>query len=334
MGLNKKGVLMTLISAGIMLLVITMFMPSYEHLPQMSKIRTIQTRVTKANDFMFNLHDNMIERSLRDSSYHAVWSLIEYIDDTGRPLGNFSANFTEVVTEGTINGVDLEDYGIYHMQNRTIGERLEVIKELAHEELYLDMNLSINNISVFQSNNTGYTSFGVSINVSCELDADLAQWNSTSVVFTVLDVDEFEDPYYIMNNGYENRISFSDRNNWTVEQVRNQILDINYTFQELAPSFLMRFENSTQSSKCCGMESFINPDKLSITEDEPWAYVDYCYYGHHCNNSKPNNKSLWNITGISENISTSPFYGFKLDIFHAGKYNLTGNMDVPVVIES
>lgn len=332
--MNKKAMFLTLITVTIVAAIIAFFMPSYESLPEVSRITTVRTRVMKANGLMESLHTNLIKRSVTGSSYSAVKALISYVNMTDQPLGNVQANFSEVLLFGTLNTINLnETYGINNMVNNTLPYKLGLIQELAADELILFMNFTINNATLHQDNDTGFSQVGVDLNITIVMDAGIARWNTTSIITSVVDVDHFYDPYYMINEEYDNLIGFANHTDWTLAQINEHIEDINYTFEEQAPSFLMRFENNSNASACCGIESFINANELGWGSDNPWSYVDYCYYGKNCTDSKPGDKSLWNISGVSSSQVADDYYGFKLEIYHARKYNLTDYMDWRVVDE-
>lgn len=316
--------------------IIAFFLPNYEYIPQMSSIPTTKVRIIKANNLMRNLKTTLVERELKSSSFYAVKQLLQCIDYQDKFLDDLQADFKEVLVNGTYNNGDLttmcgEDY----MDGRTLPIRFSKLTNVSEKELHLPTNLSINNVIIYQSNFTGYDKFGVRLDFNIKMDADIANWDSNTNVTIILNIADFDDPYYIGNANFINKINFSNTTNWTTPLVFDHINAMHYVFEEQAPSFLIRFENKTIASECCGIESFINPyeDKLNITTNEPWSYVDYCFYGHNCEGSKSGNKSLWNITGITSQNTTQKFYMFKLEIYHIYKYNLNQSADDRVVCE-
>jgi len=339
MAIGKKGIFLTLTSLLMVVAIMTFMLPSYEPIPQMSRILTVRTRVLKANDFVRDTQDILAERVLVGSSYGALRSIVSYVNasPTKEALEDFNYTFREVLMNGTVNNEDLYvDHDITYMRNNTLTEKLEYLRLMAGDELQLTANFTVLEVNVYQNNDTSYDKIGVDMNLSIFVDAGLAIWNTTTVVTAMLDVDRLYDPYYIFNADIPDNariIQFTARDNWSVSQVYDHIDDINYTFEPDGPSYLMRLENLSNGSVCCGIESFINPDALGIVEDEPWSYADYCYYGRVCNDSRTGKKSLWNVTGLSTDDSADKFYGFKLEIYHLDKYNLSSVADKKVVEE-
>lgn len=313
---------------------VAFFTPNYEYLSQMSSIPTTSLRVTKANHMIRNFKTILVERELKSSSYFAVKQLIQCMEYKESFLTDLQADFKEVLVNGTLNANDLAtECGINFMANRSINSRLGLLSNVTEEQLHLITNFTIMNTSIYQSNDTGYDSFYVDMEINIKMDAGIARWDSNNTVTTSLKVEDYEDPYYLGNANYSNKIYFSNKTSWTRSEVFDFIDDINYTHEELAPSFLMRFENNSNASECCGIESFINPYELNITNDVPWSYVDFCFYGQNCPGAEPGNKSIWNITGISSVVDTEKFYMFKIEIYHMVKYNLTEYADKQVVCE-
>ncbi len=322
MAIGKRALFFTLLSVVLVVVMIAFFMPNYDTYSYMSKVPTLKTRFVKANDFVSGLYGEVGTRVLAYSSYSALKALNEHIDATNRPLGNLRANFSEVVMNGTLNRANIPS-----MDNKTIQERFTELSRLGLSELGLRSNISISGIEIYQSEETGYDRIGIAMNLTVQLDAGIAEWNVTNPVNTTIDIGWLYDPYYIMNFEYDNKVLFSNISNWSatgVGDVFYQIDSIKYTFEPDAPSFLMRFENSTSNSSCCGIESFINPVELGITTSKDVSYVDYCFF-----NTTPRDScgysfySMHNFTHLSNVTVNQKFYGFKLEIYHINKYNLS-----------
>lgn len=305
--------------------IILFFTPNYEYLPQMSQIPTKKVRVTKANNLMSNFKTTLIERELKSSSYYAVKQLIQCINNQSEFSEDLQADFAEILLNGTFKGnVLATECGNDQMTGRTLPPKLEQLSNVSEEEFHLPTNFTILNVTIYQSNLTSYDSFAVDLSLNIKMDAGIAGWDTNTIITTILDVEDFDDPYYLANANFTNKINFSNITNWTTSLVFDHIDAMHYVFEEQAPSFLMRFENNSAASSCCGIESLVNPNELNIS-DEPWSYVDYCFYGHGCNDSRSGNKSLWNITGISSGDETEKFYMFKLEIYHIDKYDLAAD---------
>jgi Tfp pilus assembly protein PilE len=328
MAMNKKGIFFTMISLLFVVVIIAFFMPNTEYYSYSNKIPALKARATKANGFLESVYGDLGERALRYSSYNAIKSLNDYIDYTGKPLSSLQADFKSVLINGTIGGTSLESYGITRMRNSTLPYFLSRFSKLAENELNLKTNITINSVSIYQSESTGYSKFAVDLNLSVYLDSGIATWNTTKVITSVQDIDRFYDPYYISNAGHTHLISFSNITKFSSpDQVFGIIDRIEYTYEPKAPNFLMRFENKSANSSCCGIESLINPVELGINSDSHLSYADYCYFGQPASDScgYPS-YVLYNFTHLTATAPGEKFYAFKLEVYHTNKYNLTGDI--------
>ena len=77
----------------------------------------------------------------------------------------------------------------------------------------------------------------------------------------------------------------------------------------------MRFTNTISSSSCCGIESLVNPNKISPS-DQRESYVDYLFWSHRFSNDCT---QLYNINGLWDEFSF-----FKLELDHVVRYNVQG----------
>ena len=82
----------------------------------------------------------------------------------------------------------------------------------------------------------------------------------------------------------------------------------------------MRFTNTTAASNCCGIESLVDPNKISPS-DQRESYADYLFWTHVYNSQCP---LLYNITNPSTGEGLwDEFRYFKLELDHVVKYNIT-----------
>jgi hypothetical protein len=199
---------------------------------------------------------------------------------------------------------------------------------MADKELGIKANITASDVVIYQDYSTGYDQFGVRMNLTMQMDSGIATWNYTGRIDVLLPVDNFDDPFYLMNNRSKIRINFTNVTNWTVSRVWAHIDNSRYAYEEDAPSFLMRFMNNTGNSTCCGIESLINPVRLNINTGVWRSYVDYCFYANPLRESCGyEGYTLHNFTSLSHTTPGNKFYSFKLEPYHISKYNLTSDID-------
>jgi len=106
-------------------------------------------------------------------------------------------------------------------------------------------------------------------------------------------------------------------NEWDVEKVKDFIRDGNYTHFEnsQAPTFIMRFTDNIAPSNCCGIESFVNPNKLNaIDKDKALSYADYKFF--------PSWQSAPNCEDVTQTLHTEESVNGINDEFPNIKFNL------------
>jgi hypothetical protein len=163
----------------------------------------------------------------------------------------------------------------------------------------------------------------LTLNVSFSVNSETSSWNiSNFIVNTELSNQNFSDPYYTVNtNGaYVSRINRTHVafDEWDIEKVKDHIRSGTYTYYANAPSFLMRFTDDLSVSTCCGIESLVNPNKLSglgINPDEDVSYADYLFWS---TTAGCEDLNLYTVNDIS-----TEFPNIKFDFDHLFLYNLT-----------
>ena len=191
------------------------------------------------------------------------------------------------------------------------------IIETAKDTLNVNTTIKINDVSVYQ---TQPWNIDAAMDVNFTVASNIAEWKKESIVITTVSIEGLYDPYYLVNtNGvYANQIKKSAVwfNQWNISRVREHLRNGTYVYwnNANAPSFLMRFTNTMTNSSCCGIESLVNPNKISPS-DQIKSYVDYLFWSPTFPNSCA---QLYNITPLWDE-----FNYFKLDLDHVNRYNLT-----------
>jgi hypothetical protein len=317
----KRSMFFTLISFVFVLALIAFMLPNSEYTSFSSKVPTLKVRLAKANGFMESIYGVLGERALKYSGQNSLREMVIYVNSTRKPLKNASAEFISLMMDASINGTHIDA-----MENNTLPLLMARFERLGRNDLDLKPIIKINGISIYQSNLTGYNRVGLDMNLSVYVDGGVASWNSTKIVSTFLYVDRFDDPYYVLNyDGFGNRIKLSNvsPDEWSPNKTWELIDSMQYTYEPGAPSFLMRFENKSAGSDCCGMESLINPVRMNISTSLNSSYVDFCYFGRvmesRCFDSIHN---YYNFTTLTRGTPGAKFYAFKLEWYHTSKYNL------------
>ncbi|MBI2208827.1 hypothetical protein HYU50_05010 [Candidatus Woesearchaeota archaeon] len=314
---GKKGIFLTFIAISLIAAFILIFLPSNVSLKK--DIPVVKTRVTTINGYVTDLENVYLQKALQSSGTKTVIALINYMQSQNKFLANFEDSFKEVLLNGTIDGQPIEP-GI--MAGNTYPDWLEKIRTTADNAFTISTNFNattVNDISVYQTRPWFLT---VDANVSFIVYSETASWNKNIVVRSEIDIQNFNDPYYLINTRglYSNRINKSSVNfdEWDINKTMDHIRHGTYVHFEnsKAPSFIMRFTNTSLKSSCCGIESVVNPNEPAIG-NKMESYVDYLFFNHTYQNMCT---QLYNIT---EPSFKSEFPHFKLDFEHLVLYNLT-----------
>ena len=246
---------------------------------------------------------------------------------TGVNVSDYSVAITAgSYSNGTVFNRSTYDIGCLAGNNEagnyTFTKLMNAFSGIVDSKLHLNLSYSLENVSVFQDNETGPWSAGVLAKVHLSLNGIIASWNWTDVKTAKFSIANFEDPLFSISTRlqYTKNISPTNITSWNVSLFKEFIYSHKFKHEYLAPSFLDRLANVTNSSSsCCGIESIMEPDVFSfIQHDSNKSYVDYCFLMNDC--PIDSYGSLYNITTV-----TNDTYPLKIDLYHTGtmKYNLT-----------
>ena len=320
---KKKGIFFTFIAITLMTVFILIFTPPAD-ISLQKDTQAIRTRINYINNYANDLENAYFETVLRAVSYKTMLSLIFYMNSTGSFLTNFDSAFQEVAINGTINKIPIDSITNKKvMDNNTLANWSNRIIEAAKDTLNVNTTIIINNVSVTQ---TKPWSIEPRLDLNFTIKSNVAEWNKNSIITTTISMEGFHDPYYLVKTGgtYTNQIKRSsvEFNQWNISKVREHLRNGTYVHwaNSDAPNFLMRFTNTITSSGCCGIESLVNPNKIT-PNDQIESYADYLFWTHVYNTKCT---ELYNITNPSTGGGLwDEFRYFKLDFNHTVRYNIT-----------
>ena len=329
--LGKKGIFLTFISIAIIAAIIIIFTPSDISLEEDI---SIQTRVSNVNDYVLDLENVYMDRTLQSSGIKTILALIRYMtEETIRTdsevyLSDFQADFTEVLQFGTISGVDIDTYYPETiMTANTFNDWLNYINTTANSAYNVDSSFIVNSITVTQ---TRPWFLDVEADITFSVTSETATWNKDAIIKSEINIENFNDPYYLVktSGSYVNKIRksptlFSD---WNVDELGSFIRSNgNYTHFEgsNAPNFMGKFTNDLTPSSCCGIESFVNPNNPAIPTLDV-GYEDYEYWSTtpDCDATPPY-LNLYLVTGLSG--PSDEFPGLKVNFDSRVAYNLVAD---------
>ena len=106
--LGKKGIFLTFIAISIIAALIIIFRPSDLNVGEDSE--AIKTRIANVNEYVSDLENVYLERTLHATGIKTINSLILYTEINGffTDLPAFEANFKEVLLNGTIGEAPID----------------------------------------------------------------------------------------------------------------------------------------------------------------------------------------------------------------------------------
>jgi len=297
--IGKKGVFLTFISIVIIAALIIIFTPSDLNLKK--DISVVKTRVSKVDEYVFDLENVYLENTLKAIGRRTIIALIGYMEaktiEAGEPifLTNFENDFSQVLLDGTIEDppIPIDDfiepdimtgktYRDYLYANDAIS-----IKKAAEKALNVQTEfdqITVSNIRVSQIS-PWFVDVEADINITISTVERTASWTRNVTIKTSIAIENFNDPYYLVKTGgsYKNVINKSGTkfDEWDINKVKDFIRNGNYTHFEnsQAPSFIDRFTDNIAPSPCCGIESLVDPNKLDVPDrDKALSYLDYKFF--------------------------------------------------------
>ena len=320
-----NAIFFTFISLTIMAILILIFTPQADITLQ-KDTKAANSRIVYLDNYIRTLKNGYMVSVLEATSQKTLLSLTLYTASTKKPLNDLDASFAEVMLNGTINGVQIDSItGKKIMENNTVTNWTSRIASISRDTFNINVSITLKSVSLNQSNPWNVD---LKLVMNYNIKSNVADWNNDNVtVGTTLSIEGFDDPLYLVNTGgiYSNKIKKSslEFDKWNITFVREHIRNGTYVHWQdsAAPSFLMRFSNITTNSSCCGIESLINPNLVSPS-DQTGSYVDYLFF----NQTYINQCSrLYNITNpLTGKIGLwDEFRFFKLDVDSITNYNIT-----------
>lgn len=323
--LNKKGLFLTFISIAIVAAMIAIFTPPNVGIEK--DLSAVKARVENVDDYVFDLENVYMENTLNAIGRRTIIALIDYMGTEGLFLTDFHAAFSEVLLDGKIGGVPIDNFIEPNiMTGNTYNDKLNEIKNKAKKAFNVDTifkQITPANIRVKQLT-PWFVNVEMDVSFTVATAEGTATWTRAVTIITDVPIERFRDPYYLVktNGAYENTIKQTGTkfNEWNADKVKDFIRNGNYThFQSSnAPNFLSRFVNDVTASSCCGIESLVNPNNPAISNKDV-SYADYRYWSDAANCASPP-RSLFKVNAIN-----AEFPNFKFDLDHLAKYKLTAD---------
>jgi len=273
MELNKKGIILTMITITIL----SLFSTSYATYTLFKDRSPINNRITTLNNFVASVEEDL-PRQIYISGYRAIFLFNRQIVDTGAYISDIDSSLEELFFNGTLDGVrqDIMDDATYSSIETTLATNAEKI----------NANITLQNptISISQED-----PWNVKITLIVTLiisdKGDLASWNKTSTTVALIPIPNFDDPVYSINTAGKvlNRMSKTPYQTFVTGtnyiNLTDHFQNSYYIASTSAPNFLMRLQGDLSPSPT-GIESLVNPQTLADAgiSAKYKSVVDYIYF--------------------------------------------------------
>src|SRR3989338_109556 len=325
--MKRKGIFFTFISIVIVAVFLLVLTPQADITLQ-KDTQAVRTKINTIDNYIESIEDSYLTTALKSSTFKTMLSLAYYMNTTGKFMTNLDPAFSEIIINGTLNKVPVDSLtGKKIMDNNTLANWSLRIANVGKDTYNAETNITIINTSVTQTDPWRLTSI-LTVNISVK--SSISDWKISKTIVATTSLEGLYDPYYLVNTvsmpSYGKRIRQSNVpfDKWNISQVRITLENSTYVYWKntKAPSYLMRFVNNTNGSGCCGIESFVDPNRISPS-DQRGSYIDYAFwsyeYGHPDNCTK-----LFNITNPATGGGIwDEFKYFKMDFSHLILYNVT-----------
>lgn len=273
MVLNKKGVLLTLVTITIL----SLFAATYATYALFQDRTSLNSRITTLNNFVESVEQDL-PRQTYISGYRAVFLFNKQILDTGTYVSNIDTLLDEVFFNGSLNGVS---QGL--MDDATFSS-IESFLSTNAKKINANLTMYDPTISISQSDPWNIK---ITLNVTLIIEdkGGLVSWNKTSSVSSFIPITNFDDPIYavetqgkvlnrINQTPYQTYVTGADYSN-LIDHFQNSL----YRDSTSAPNFIMRLQGNFSSSPT-GVESLVNPQKLADEgiSAKYKSVVDYIYF--------------------------------------------------------
>ncbi|MFC1800811.1 hypothetical protein ACFLYT_02015 [Nanoarchaeota archaeon] len=308
---NKKGFFFTIIALIIVSLLFMIFMGRGD-VAQRTIAPVEESRIKVVNNYVRSAEDIYIKRMLVASSYKAIDEVIGYAKNLGEAPDDLNW-FSNLMIDGKLNNINI-------MGEHSLSDKLELLENVTFEMLHLNASFKPIEAKLFQNEATGPWRLGVNLSVAVFVDGIIAQWNSTTIIEALIDIEGMNDPLIRYNTDKDkwpiSKTEFGS--NWTGNNTFVHLIEKTYKHEPRAPSFINRLMNLTPESECCGIESLIDFSSLGLKVKNV-SSVDYCYWKEFGCIEEGYGQFLWEV----DNITDAGVPYFRLDSYHSIQYNTT-----------
>ncbi len=274
--MNKKAFVFTITS--IIFLTVLMFSMKITHSYSLrDRSLVIGERVRSIDYFISDLEQD-IRRGAFIAGFRALLGLQQHITAQGAFLNDTQAAFKEVFINGTI-----EDEPLSIMNETELVVWIDRMQQEA-DKLGIIFDYRIDGVRIFHANPWVVTiQLNISMNVTDRQGT--ATWERTSVIYSLVNITDFEDPLYTVYTGGRvansiRKTNISDFTDGTdTDNLMYHIDNDLYISSPSAPSYIDRLSGELNASPS-GIESIVNLNRFESVQLplKNKTCVDYIYF--------------------------------------------------------
>ncbi len=266
-------------------------------------------RIKSIDKFLSEVELSYMPLAARAAAVKALQASVIQMNKTGQFFTQPEVELGGVMLNGTFGSQ-------VAMANNTLENFSAQIEKVASEVYAISLDIRLHEAKMSQIN---HWQVNLVINFSYVAKADVGNWTRQGIIIsTSIPVEGLTDPQYMVRTqgAYLQKIKMSavTQGQWNISTLNAFISAGEYTRfgGSDAPSYLERFKSSPASSECCGIESTINPAKISPSSQQE-SYADYQFFA-----SSEECSDLYSISGGGFSHAN-----FKLDFDHLIQYNVS-----------
>ncbi len=297
--MNKKAMFFTILAIALM----SLFLISYTFYSVVQGRKSIDKRIETMNNFLFSIEQDL-QREVYIIGFRTLFSAEDYITKKGQYITDINSFFREAFFNGTVDGNSSEILiGVTYK---------DIVESVNEKSKRLNINLNLTNPEILiTQEDPWHVALILSLNLTMKDMAELASWNKKENIKSLIKIEGFEDPLYVINTGGQiiNKINKTIYEPIDISNLLAHTQSSYYIESTTAPSFLNRLQGITSNSSS-GIESLVYLPKLSsqgiAIKDK--SCVDYIYFSS-------DNPSAYSVAGMPS--------WFKLDSPHLNVYGIS-----------
>jgi len=306
---NKKGFVFTMMAIFFVIVAMTASI-LFSKYTERSQAISIESRVFTINNFIHDLERDM-SRALYIASFRALLGMTSYMSENGTYITNLSANFAELVLNGTI----------YNQTTEPTNDSYVTLWLAKVQQEAQDIGVTIDaynySLSLVQRE-TWNLEIEMNLTLVVQDAAGLATWTKDDTIRTTIPITGLEDPLYTV--GSDGLISniiiqtpfefFVNQTTSNVSNLQQHAINSYYIEDTDAPSYVMRLQGLFSSSSF-GIESTVYSLSLvPLGQYKNKSVVDHIYWStsnpaHNAIQGMPSWYRLDNLTGHFDSYEVS-----------------------------